>query len=301
MTKTRRATPQARLARVLAHIHDHLDQPLDLDRLADLAHYSPYHWHRIWHACFGETLAATVRRLRMHRASGLLAHSTIGIRQIARRCGYDHDESFARTFRATYGMTPLAFRRRAAAGALVGTSSDGQWRTGPPASPVADGASAWSVQIREWPAIRIAGLEHRGSYMGIGRAFETAFVALKARGGVDARTRWLAIYLDDPFAVPETALRSRAGLTLPDGVSVPEGLSTYTIGPGRCAVLRYQGPYADMRAAYRWLYGQWLPASGFEPADHPVFEEYLNLPQNTPAAQLLTEIVLPLADSAIGR
>lgn len=41
-----------------------------------------------------------------------------------------------------------------------------------------------------------------------------------------------------------------------------------------------------------------MPVSGLGPADHPVFEEYLNLPQNTPAVDPLTEIVLPLADTA---
>ena len=73
----------ARLARVLVHIHDHLDEDLDLERLAELAAYSPFHWHRIWHATFGETLAATVRRLRLHRASGLLAHSQRPVERIA--------------------------------------------------------------------------------------------------------------------------------------------------------------------------------------------------------------------------
>lgn len=60
----------ARLARVLDHIYDHLDEPLDIQKLAEIACLSPYHWHRIYHAMYGESLPTTVRRLRLHRAAG---------------------------------------------------------------------------------------------------------------------------------------------------------------------------------------------------------------------------------------
>ena len=65
---------EPRLRRVIAHVHDHLDEPLDLNALAEIACLSPHHWHRIYHAMFGETLANTVKRLRLHRAAGRLAH-----------------------------------------------------------------------------------------------------------------------------------------------------------------------------------------------------------------------------------
>jgi len=68
-----RARYEARLNRVLDHIYDHLDEPLDIDRLAEIACLSPYHWHRIYQAMHGETVASTVRRLRLHRAAGYLA------------------------------------------------------------------------------------------------------------------------------------------------------------------------------------------------------------------------------------
>jgi AraC family transcriptional regulator len=60
-------------------------------------------------------------------------------------------------------------------------------------------------------------------------------------------------------------------------------------------VLRFRGPYATMRAAYQWLYGEWLVQSGAQPADAPVFEEYLNSPRDTAPNDLLTDIHLPLA------
>jgi AraC family transcriptional regulator len=89
-----------RMARVLTRVHTHLAEALDLARLAELAHLSPHHWHRTYHALYGETLAATVRRLRLQCASGELANSTRSVLDIARRKGYPNAQSFARAFRA---------------------------------------------------------------------------------------------------------------------------------------------------------------------------------------------------------
>lgn len=72
---------QERLGRVTAYLHDHLEADLDLNRLAEVAHLSPYHWHRVWHALHGETIAATVRRLRLQRATGYLANTALPSRR----------------------------------------------------------------------------------------------------------------------------------------------------------------------------------------------------------------------------
>ena len=47
------AAYEQRLQRVSAYIYDHLDEELDLDRLADIACLSPHHWHRIYRAVHG--------------------------------------------------------------------------------------------------------------------------------------------------------------------------------------------------------------------------------------------------------
>ena len=276
---------RAQLLRVTAHIHDHLAEPLDLAKLATVADLSPFHWHRIYHALMGETVAATVRRLRLHEASGYLAQTPLTVTEIARRCGYPNPQSFTRAFRQAFGQSPQRWRE---------TRTDRlPWR-----SPDADQPDGWPVTVRDVPLIEAAGLPHRGSYMRIGRAFESAQIRFAAQGLMRPDTRWLAQYLDDPFAFPEAQLNSRAGFSLPPGAEVEPPLQRFSLGGTPCAVLRYRGPYPNMRDAYRWLYGTWLIASGHRVADQPVFEEYLNNPRDTDAANLLTDICLPLADEA---
>jgi methylphosphotriester-DNA--protein-cysteine methyltransferase len=59
-----------RIERVARHIGAHLDQPLELGALAEVACFSPCHFHRIYRALSGETVAETIRRHRLHRAAG---------------------------------------------------------------------------------------------------------------------------------------------------------------------------------------------------------------------------------------
>jgi AraC family transcriptional regulator len=276
---------QERMSRVTAYLHDHLAEELDLNRLAEVAHLSPFHWHRVYQALNGESIARTVRRLRLNRATGYLANTTMAVAQIAAKCGYPNAPSFARAFAGVYGTSPTRYRRE---------GSHVVFRQGV----VQASAVGYTVDIRCIAPVQLAGMAHRGSYMQVGKAFELAYTRMAAQGLARPNARWMAVYYDDPSAVPEAQLQCRAGLSLPPDAEPPQApLEPFVLGGCTCAVLRHQGPYATMRAAYQWLYGQWLIQSGHEALDAPVFEQYLNNPRDTAPQDLLTDIFLPLAPS----
>jgi len=270
-----------RLTRVSAYIHDHLDEDLTIDVLAGIACLSPYHWHRIYHGYFGETVAATVRRLRLQRAAADLAHTDKPIQQIAARARYDSQASFTRAFSAAFGLPPARYRE-------VGSHS--VFKVSPPQ----DVQAMYDVAIAQVPSIALIAVDHRGSYMSIGKSFDLLFATLASRNLIRPGLRMIAVYFDDPTSVPENDLRSQAGVAVPDPIPVDPPLVTTRIQGGEYAVLKYKGPYGDMRAAYDWLFGRWLPSSGRDAADAPIFEEYLNSPRDTPPTELRTDIYLPL-------
>lgn len=273
---------EERLGRVTAYIHDHLGEELDLNRLAEVACLSPHHWHRIYHAVHGETIAATVKRLRLHRAAGYLANSAMTIEDIAARSGYRNLQSFTRIFGSVYGLPPAQYRRNGS-------------HTGFQQARREQSASMYEVTIKQLPVMNAVGVDHRGSYMEIGRAFEALFGWLGGRGLITPDMRMAGLFYDDPSSVPEAELRSRACVISGKAPSVEAPAVATEIVGGSYAVLRHKGPYADMRAAYQWLYGTWLLQSGREIADRPIVEEYLNNPRDTAPTELLTDICLPLA------
>lgn len=83
MTPPPRNDTERRILRVLDYIHDNPTGDLSLDALADVAAMSRFHWHRVFRAVTGETLAQSVRRMRLNRAS---PRSATQIRQAFPAC-----------------------------------------------------------------------------------------------------------------------------------------------------------------------------------------------------------------------
>jgi AraC family transcriptional regulator len=273
-----------RLERVFAWLADHLDDRLDLVRLADVACLSPYHFHRVYRAVQGETVMDTVRRLRLHRAAVELIAGSMPVPRVARRAGYGSQEAFTRAFKAAYGVPPGRYRasfaplpRTSGTEAAMTTTTD------------------YQVTIRDQRPIRVAALPHRGDYQAIGATFERLTAIAAGQGVFGPRTRTFGIYYGDPKGTPQDELRADACMTVPDSWTPAGGLELREIRGGRYAVLRHVGPYAELERSYSWLYGTWLPQSGEEPAHAPVIEEYLNDARMVPAPELETDIYLPLA------
>ncbi|THD48406.1 MAG: helix-turn-helix domain-containing protein [Bradyrhizobium sp.] len=275
---------QARADRVTDYIYARLDEDIRAEDLAEVACLSPYHWHRIWSAMCGETLGDRVRRLRLQRAADRLANSDMPIARIAERAGYASADAFARAFKEAYGQPPGKYREN---GSHVAFKVAAQ----------AEDREGFPVSVEELPPRRCASVPHRGAYMQIDHAMGRLFAALTAQGIVAPDQAMAAVFFDDPDLVPVDALRSAAISPVAETLSFAAPLEEMTLRGGLYARLRYQGPYADMKGAYRWLLGVWLPQSGYEPDDAPIFEAYLNSPQKVAPTDLITDIHLPLRAS----
>lgn len=272
-----------RLERVVGWLAEHLDDTLDLARLADVACMSPYHFHRIYHAMQGETARDTVRRLRLHRAAVELITGELPVPTVARRAGYGSQAAFTRAFKAAYGVPPARYRA-----SLAPIPTTGQKEV------AMETTVSYQAAIRTVPSINVAALAHSGDYMKITSTFERLSAMAAAQGLLGPTTRSFGIYYDDPSATPQDSLRADACITLPAGI-VPSGeWRVREIRAGRYAVTLHVGPYAELERPYTWLYGTWLAESGEEAADAPCIEEYLNDARTVPPTELKTEIWLPL-------
>jgi len=80
--------------------------------LAALCGISARHLHRQFLALTGATVADYVEGTRIEHAKRLLDRRDDPIKAVAQACGFAHANSFARAFRRSTGLTPLAFRQR---------------------------------------------------------------------------------------------------------------------------------------------------------------------------------------------
>ena len=278
---------QQRLERVINYIGDHLADDLDVNQLAEIANFSPYHFHRIYREVISEPVNVTVRRLRLHHAARELSSTEQPILTIAQNVGYGSVEAFSRAFSKAYGFTPVKYRNE---------RKHHCYLTEPELSELAhvEGSmTMFTIEMMDLEETTLVGLEHIGDYMGIGTKFEQMYMKTGMLGLLGEKTRSMGLYYGDPQSVPEEELRSAACISIDSSqLSIIEGesLSTYILPEGKYATLLFKGPYSELSQAYSWLFGHWLPNSGLQAGNFPPIEEYLNNPRETAPEDLLTRI-----------
>ena len=158
---------QERILRVLTHIQEHLDEALDLEELARVACFSSFHFHRIFAAMTGETIADHVRRLRLERAAMELRSGAKPVIQVALDAGYEAHEAFTRAFKAAYGVSPAEFRRATGPIAIRPAPSGVHFRQGVPLTTFNTNhitTKIMKVITKKIKPMRVAYLRHVGPY-----------------------------------------------------------------------------------------------------------------------------------------
>lgn len=294
-------TYQQRIGLVLRHIEQNLDSRPDLDELARIACFSPYHFHRIFSAMVGESVAAYVRRLLLERAAMQLGHSPESVTQIALGAGYDSVDAFTRAFRGHMGMLPSEYRRRQGhleAARRRDIARPLFYHEMPQCPPM-------NVQIKRFSPILVAAVRHTGPYEESGPAWERLCGALAAGGMLSGASVAYGVSYDNPDITSPQKCRMDACVSLPPHLAETsaelyflrkheEIFLRHVGGKQEYAALLVRGSYALLHPAYRSLFGMWFPQSEREPFNDPGFEIYWNSPHTTPEEELLTEICIPL-------
>ena len=159
-----------------------------------------------------------------------------------------------------------------------------------------------NVEVKAIEPMTAAYLRHIGTYEELGRKFKGMIARIVqwagGKGLLDEKTKLLAIYHDNPNITEEDKLKTSICVTVPKGTKVDEEIGSLEISGGKYAIAHFEiddnEAAAQHSAAWEYLYGQWLPESGYQPADSPVFEVYANDPSQHPERKHLIDIYLPV-------
>lgn len=276
-----------RFERVFAHIDQHLSEELSVEGLSRVAHFSKYHFHRQFSLYAGISVARYIQLRRLRRASYRLAFEVErSILDIALEAGFENPESFSRAFKKAFGQPPSRFRRAA------------DWRPWSQTFPLPrrERRHHMDVSLIDFPDTRVAVLEHRGDPALI-NASAQRFIEWRKATGLSPVTfaETFGIAYDDPATTPAERFRfdfcGSVSAPVPDN---DHGVVNRLIPGGRCAVVRYLGSHERLDEAAYYLYREWLPESGEELRDFPLFFHYRNLMPETPEHELVTDVCLPL-------
>jgi AraC family transcriptional regulator len=296
---THRETYLGRINRVVDHIDAHLAEPLDLTALAAVAHFSPFHFHRLFAALTGETLAECVRRLRLERAAVLLLRSPPrAALTIALDVGFTSAEVFTRAFKSHFGVTPSSWRRGAwqawaqrnrdqlskihqahrkqHQAVMDALAHDRLLRVEGSARANSGAALMMQIEVKNLADVRVAYMRHVGPY---GSPSITAmwqrFSAWCHEHGLARPGRLMyGVTQDAPDVTPPEKCRYDACIEV-DADFRPSGeVGVQSLAGGRFACARFTGTSLDIHAAWHELFARWLPDSGYQPDHRPCLELY---------------------------
>ncbi len=296
MKKSTEQLYRERILQVLVFIQRNLDNALSLDEFARVAHFSPYHFHRVFRGIVGESLQEHIRRLRLERAAMRLKHTDWSVLEIALEACYETHEAFTRAFRALYDCSPSRFRQDKGL-ALKANAAGVHYREDGAIDsdfqlPV--GGETMEVRIERLEPMHVAFVRHVGPYNQVRAAWDTLCMRLGREGQLGAGAQFIGVCYDDPEVTAPEKIRYDACITVDDDFVAEGEVGVQTLAGGDYAVVTHTGPYNTVGQTYTKLFGQWLPQSGRELRSEPSLEFYLNDPESTDPADLLTDIYAPL-------
>jgi AraC family transcriptional regulator len=281
---------EQRVNRVVDHITRHLGDPLTLPELARVAAFSPYHFHRVFGALAGETLFGFVQRLRLERAAAILRdRRDQSVLSAALDSGFGSAATFARAFRARFGMSATEWRAGGAARwtrRRVPASNPGkQVRKAGKAAARGGGHTArrekrkeapMPIQIRELPPHQVAYMRYIGPYGsdGIPELWTRVLRWMRTRNLTVASTVRLGVGHDDPSITAPGRCRYDACVVVPHDFAPDRWVTLGAVAGGTHAVARFTGGPGEIAPAWEHVFRAWLPDSGYQPDDRPGIEVY---------------------------
>jgi len=276
-----------RFNKVFDYIDKHLDEELSVARLSRVANFSKFHFHRQFCEYAGISVIRYVQMMRLRRACYRLVFSGHSrIIDIALEAGFENPESFSRAFKSAFGQTPSQFRK-----APAWKPWNAQYR-----APTRERKQHMQVNIIDFEETPVAALEHRGAPELVNDSARV-FIEWRKTSGLSPVTtsKTFGIAYDDPDTTePEHFRFDICGSVTEPVPDNPQGVVNKLIPGGRCAVVRHFGSHDRIGESAYYLYREWLPRSGEELRDYPLFFHYLNLIPETPEHELVTDIYLPL-------
>ena len=267
-----------RFNRVVDHIDAHLDETLELATLAEVAHFSPFHFHRLFAAWMGETLGEYVRRRRLEvAATRLTAQPRVPVIDIALSVGFGSAEAFARAFKSRFGHSATAWRKQQKSKRDQVRRKLDQERTRRSEdhrTSLHHEDTIMDVKLVERSPTRIVALRYVGPFgLPLSKFWQSRVMPwIQARGLSDRAM--IAIALDNPTVTAPDKCRCDIGVEIDEDFIAIGDEQFVTVPGGRYASAHFFDTPAHIEEAWTSLMRDWLPASGLQLDGRPTFEYY---------------------------
>jgi len=305
-----------RVNRAIDYVHNNYAEDLNLTKLAKIACFSPFHFHRLFRLMTGETVNEFVRRIRMEKSAyKISANQNYSITEIALECGFSSSQNFARAFKTYYGYKPSFSRKKytweswknlmtnresmdptqiSERGAAVYDFYCSKLQQ--PIKDILNTKKPMAITVTQMPSYRVAYVRCQGPYTA-----ETATPAWKRllqwanpKGLVNENNLPMGIHWSKPEVTPENKFIYDACIALPEGMKTGNEINIQYLHGGLCAIYHCEIASNEFYDAWMALLLNWLTASDYQPDDRPTREIFYNDPETHPLKHCIVDLCLPV-------
>lgn len=264
-----------RLNQSMNYIEEHLTDEIDYDELGKIACCSAYHFQRMFTYMAGVPLSEYIRRRKMSLAAVDLQGGDEKIIDVAEKYGYRSPTAFNRAFQSIHGIAPSLVRGE---GVSVKSFPPITFRLS------VKGASEMNYRIETKEAFRIIGIsaplnkEIEKNFMVVPKMWQEA--------STDGTIPKLASLMDaQPMGLLGVSVCNDTEqwkyFIAVSSTKETDGFEEYTIPASTWAIFPGEGTNLSIQELEQRIVTEWLPTSGYEYADAPDIEVYINPdPQN---------------------
>lgn len=260
------------ITQILHYIQEHVHQEMPLEMLAAQAHYSPYHFHRLFKQQVGEAPKQYILRLRLEKATKeLLFYPDKTVYAIAIDCGFSSQSVFARAFKSRYGITAEQYRVQARQAMRERTAA---------ITPDVQQFPVTVVRMEPFPiACEMTLLENEAHIM---EAFRKLYHWAAARDLCGRKPEYYGIFLDSPHT---TALEKCRYLCAIRILHTVDDANCQTLGGMRYARIPVMGNMEVVTDYALYVKKRWLESNGYDMIQGiPGFEHFPDMDFDKPYA-----------------
>lgn len=253
------------VAKALWFIESHSGEEITLAEIARVAGISRFHMVRAFGVTTGHSVMRYVRARRLTEAARTLARGAPDILTVALDADYGSHEAFTRAFREQFGATPDMVRAAGTLEGLLLVEAFGM-----------DEASKTTLgapRMENGPALLVAGLGEHFTFESLAGlpALWQRFAAHLGNvpGQVGGFTYGVCYNTDDAGQFDYIA-----GVEVADFTALPKDFARLRISEQQYAVFMHEGHVSAVRGTFMAIFNDWLPKSGYQFADAPLFERY---------------------------
>jgi AraC family transcriptional regulator len=305
-----------RMNRVIDYIHNHYAEDLNLTKLAKVACFSKFHFHRLFHAMLGETLNDFVKRIRLEKSVYKLKTAlNESITEIALDCGFSSSQHYAKAFKALYSFTPSDYRAKynweswkntmqsVGNSELQDFDSTAEFlhsryfiQQKLSLKNIINSEKKLQVKIVEMLPFRVAYIRKIGPYSKemLLPAYKKLLQWADPRGLINAGMMVLGAMWSDPFTVPEDKTIYDACITVPESIKADKSVNIQILPGGKYAVYNCEIEYNSTTKAWMNFTLNWLIHSDYLPDQRPMYQFHCNDPEEHPLKHEIHDLCMPI-------